>query len=107
MKSEVAALLEAPVDSKNSPEPAPPRSRKGKRRTAQATTSVDAVRFFLSKSENNSVPVLDREFASESEAIIESLNTGKCCFAGSEWNGLADLGTKMPLIRKEAVTRKK
>ena len=107
MKSELAPPLEAPADSKNSPEPAPPRTRKGKRRTAQVATSGDALRFFLSKSENNSVPVLDREFANESEAIIESLKTGKSYFVISEWKGLADLSKKMPLIRKEAVTNKK
>jgi hypothetical protein len=107
MKSELAALVEPPADSKNLPEPAPPRTRRGKRRTAQASTSGDAVRFFLSKSENNTVPSLDREFANESEAIIESLKTGKSYFVVSEWKGLADLSKKMPLIRKEAVTRKK
>ncbi len=106
MKSDLAALDE-PADSKNSPEPAPPRTRRGKRRTAQASTSRDAVRFFLSKSENTNVPSLDREFANESEAVIESLKTGKSYFAVSEWKGLADLSKKMPLIRKEAVTRKK
>ena len=107
MKSELAALAEAPVDSKNSPEPAPPRTRKGKRRTAQVSTSGDAIRFFLSKSENNTVPSLDREFANESEAIIESLKTDKSYFVVSEWKGLADVSKKMPLIRKEVVTRKK
>ena len=106
MKSDLAPLVEAPVDSKNSPEPAPP--RRGKRRSAPVTTSNDAVRFFLSKSESNSaVPALDREFANESEAIIESLKTGKSYFVVSEWKGLADLTNEMPLIRKEAVTRKK
>jgi hypothetical protein len=50
---------------------------------------------------------LDREFAAESEAIIESLKTGKSYFVISEWKGLADVSKKMPLIRKEAVTSKK
>ena len=65
------------------------------------------MRFFLSKSENNGVPVLDREFSNEPEAILESLKTGKSYFAISEWKGSADLSKKMPLIRKEAVSRKK
>ena len=65
------------------------------------------MRFFLSKTENNGLPVLDREFSNESEAIIESLKTGKSYFVISEWKGSADLSKKMPLIRKEAVTRKK
>jgi len=65
------------------------------------------VRFFLSKTENNGLPVLDREFSNEPEAIIESLKTGKSYFVISEWKGSADLSKKMPLIRKEAVTSKK
>jgi hypothetical protein len=107
VKSELTALVDATQDSKNLPEPAPARTRRGKRRTTQETTSGGAVRFFLSKSENNSIPVLDREFAAESEAIIESLKTGKSYFVISEWKGLADVSKKMPLIRKEAVTSKK
>ena len=65
------------------------------------------MRFFLNKSESNGVPVLDREFANEPEAIIESLKTGKSYFVISEWKGLADLSKKMPLIRKEVVTGRK
>ena len=65
------------------------------------------MRFFLSKSENNGIPVLDREFARESEVILESLKTGKSYFVISEWKGLADLSKKVPLIRKEVVTSKK
>ncbi len=108
MKSELAAIADAPPDSKNASEIGPARPRRGKRRSAQGMSSTGAaVRFFLSKSENNGVPVLDREFANESEAIIESLKTGKNYFVISEWKGLADLSKKIPLIRKEVVTSKK
>ena len=107
MKSELAAIADPPTDSKITAEPAPARTRKGKRRTTPAASSGGAVRFFLSKSENNGIPLLDREFSSEPEAMIESLKTGKTYFVVSEWKGLADLSKKMPLIRKEAVTSKK
>ena len=108
VKSELTAIAEPPADSKNTAESAPTRTRRGKRRATQGTASGGStVRFFLSKSENNSVPVLDREFVNESEAIVESLKTGKTYFVISEWKGLADLSRKMPLIRKEAVTNKK
>lgn len=69
--------------------------------------SGGAVRFFLSKSDSNGVPLLDREFGSEPEALIESLKTGKSYFVISEWKGLADLSKKMPLIRKEAISHRK
>jgi len=107
LKSELATIADTPLDSKNPSETAPARPRRGKRRSAQGTSSTGTVRFFLSKSENNGVPVLDREFANESEAIIESLKTGKSYFVISEWKGLADLSKKIPLIRKEVITSKK
>ena len=107
MKSELTAIADPTTDLKNTLEPAPPRTRKGKRRSIPATSLGAAVRFFLSKSENNGIPLLDREFSSEPEAMIESLKTGKTYFVISEWKGLADLSKKMPLIRKEAVPSKK
>jgi len=109
MKSELAAITGQESDPRSaSAETAPSRTRRGKRRSAQATApSGGALRFFLNKSESNGVPVLDREFANEPEAIIESLKTGKSYFVISEWKGLADLSKKMPLIRKEVVTGRK
>ena len=109
MKSEFSLTAEPESDSKNGfAETAPARTRRGKRRsTPSVAPSGGAVRFFLSKSESNGVPVLDREFASEPEALIESLKTGKSYFVISEWKGSADLSKKMPLIRKEAITHRK
>ena len=107
MKSELAAIAEVPADSKNIPEPSQQRTRKGKRRSAPLAASGGAARFFLSKTENNGIPVLDREFSNEPEAILESLKTGKSYFVITEWKGAADLSKKMPLIRKEVVTSKK
>jgi hypothetical protein len=109
MKSEVSIAAEPGADSKNgSAEAAPARTRRGKRRSTQATAPFGgASRFFLSKAESNGVPVLDREFASEPEALIESLKTGKSYFVISEWKGSADLSKKMPLVRKEAVAHKR
>jgi hypothetical protein len=108
VKSELAAIADPPpADSKNTSEPAPARTRKGKRRSAPATPSGAAVRFFLSKADNNGIPVLEREFSNEPEAILESLKTGKSYFVISEWKGAADLSKKVPLIRKEVVTSKK
>jgi len=108
MKSELAAITVPTPDSKNTSEASSARARKGKRRSSPATSlGAAAVRFFLSKSENNGIPLLDREVSSEPEAMIESLKTGKTYFVISEWKGLADLSKKMPLIRKEAVPSKK
>ncbi len=102
MKSELAAITEPESDSKNtSSEASTSRTRRGKRRSTQASApSGGAVRFFLSKSDSNGVPLLDLEFATEPEALIESLKTGKSYFVISEWKGLADLYKRVPLIRK-------
>ena len=109
MKSELAAIIEPESEvRKASTEIVPSRTRRGKRRSTQtAAPTGGAIRFFLSKSETNGVPLLDREFSSEPEALIESLKTGRSYFAISEWKGLADLSKKMPLIRKEAITHKR
>ena len=107
MKGEVTAGAESGPDLKTTLELVPPRTRKSKRRTAQGASATGAVRFFLSKSDSNGVPDLDREFDTEPEAIVESLKTEKSYFVISEWKGLADLTKKVPLIRKEAVIVKK
>jgi hypothetical protein len=106
MKGELTAATDGTPDPKATSEAAPSRSRKSKRRSAPAPSSA-AVRFFLSKSESNGIPALDREFDSEPEAIVESLKTGRSYFVISEWKGLADVSRKVPLIRKEAIGNKK
>jgi hypothetical protein len=109
MKGEHSTALEAvdaQPDVRATTESAPQRSRANKQRSKRRTLSSGAVRFFLSKADSDGVPSLDRELGSESEAIVESLKTGKSYFVISEWKGLADLTKKVPLIRKEAVTQK-
>jgi hypothetical protein len=107
VKSELTAIAEAPADLKTASETAPTRARKGKRRSTVTPSAGGTVRFFLSKAESNGIPVLDREFSSEPEAILESLKTGKTYFVITEWKGAADLSKKMPLIRKEVVTSRR
>jgi len=107
VKIELAAIAGPEAHSLDTSEPGAPRTRKGKRQSSSTTSSGAAVRFFLSKSENNGVPVFDREFTNEAEAILESLKTGKTYFVISEWRGSADVSKKMPLIRKDVVRSKK
>jgi hypothetical protein len=104
--TELAAIADPEASPKNTSETGASKTRKGKRQSGP-TSSGAAVRFFLSKSENNGIPVLDREFPNEAEAILESLKTGKTYFVISEWRGSADVSKKMPLIRKDIVRSKK
>jgi len=103
VKGELTPAIDA--DTRITPETAPLRSRKSKGRSSSGPGSGTGARFFLSKSESNGVPALDREFDSEPEAIVESLKTGRSYFVISEWKGMADVSKKVPLIRKEAIKK--
>jgi hypothetical protein len=107
MKGEQTGPGTSLSDQRNPSEPAAPRSRTVRRRSGQDTSPGGTVRFFLSKADSSGVPSFDRELENESEAIVESLKTGRSYFVISEWKGLADLSKKVPLIRKEAITTKK
>jgi hypothetical protein len=108
MKNEPSESQDFSLDNKPPSETPTPRGRRGgKRRTSQASLSGGPVRFFLSKSESNGIPLLEEEFPSEPEAMLESLKTGRSYFAISEWKSSADLSKKVPQIRKECVTAKK
>src|SRR5688572_10302635 len=107
MKGEHTSTGEAPVEPRMTSDTVASRTRPGRRNSAQGNSATRAVRFFLSKGDSSGVPSLDRELANESEAIVESLKTGKTYFVVSEWKGSADLSKKIPLIRKEVVSYKK
>ena len=108
MKNDLNTLEDSSMDNKKPTEPSAPRDRRGgKRRSSQSSISGGPVRFFLSKSGSNGTPLLEEEFASESEAMLESLKTGRSYFVISEWISSADLSKKVPQIRKECVTAKK
>ncbi|MCZ2078703.1 MAG: hypothetical protein LC130_27370 [Bryobacterales bacterium] len=76
----------------------------GRRRGVTRTESNGTVRFFLGKADGKT-PLLEREIASENEALLESLKTGASYFAVSEWRAIADLSKEVPQIRKEGVKR--
>jgi hypothetical protein len=66
----------------------------------------EAQRFFLAESDQDSgVPELGKEFATEPEAIVESLKTGRSYFTLSEWQGVADFSGKKPELKRQGVTR--
>jgi hypothetical protein len=108
MKNELSEIGDSSLDKNPTAETPAPRGRRGgKRRSPQASMSGGPVRFFLSKSESNGTPLLEEEFGSEAEAMLESLKTGRSYFVISEWKSSADLSKKVPQIRKECVTAKK
>lgn len=107
MKSEPSNVGDSILDNKSTVETSSTRGRRGKRRGSSASSTGGPLRFFLSKADSNGVPLLDQELASEPEAMLESLKTGRSYFVISEWKGAADLSKKVPQIRKESITAKK
>jgi hypothetical protein len=76
----------------------------GRRRNSNRPDVNSATRFFLGKADGKT-PHLEREIATEKEALLESLKTGSSYFAVSEWRAIADLSKEVPQICKEAVKR--
>jgi hypothetical protein len=101
MGSEAA---EARGDQRDSQSARTPRGN-GKGRSRQEN-GVEGQRFFLAESDaSNGVPELGKEFATEPEAIVESLKTGLSYFTLSEWRGTADFSGKKPQLKRQGVTR--
>jgi hypothetical protein len=99
-----ANVVETGTDPKNS-QPVRPAQPARKPRTTQGT-GLGSQRFFLAKpGSGGTLPELDKEFATEPEAIVESLKTGRSYFTVSEWRGMADFSGRKPQLRKELVSR--
>jgi len=68
--------------------------------------SAPPARFFLAKSgASGDTPALERECATEAEAIAEAFKTGVTYYAVSEYRALVDCSGKQPVFKKEAVKR--
>ncbi len=74
------------------------------RKRASTGAEKSGARFFLGKADAKT-PVLEREFATENDALIEALKTGQTYFVVSEWKAVADLSKEVPQIRKDIVRR--
>jgi len=61
-------------------------------------------RFFLAKpGASGATPALERECATEAEAIAEAFKTGVNYSACNEYRSLVDFRCKQPVFKKEAV----
>ena len=67
---------------------------------------VEGQRFFVAKAVGTSgFPEFAKEFATEAEAIVESLKTGRSFFVVLEFRGVADFSGKKAKLTKEPVAR--
>jgi hypothetical protein len=61
-------------------------------------------RYFLAKPNGDgSIPALDRELASEGEALVEALRSGVTFYAIQEFRVIPDFAGRKPQLQKEAV----
>lgn len=62
-------------------------------------------RYFLAKAnrDDGSMPALDRELASEGEALVEALRSGVTFYAIQEFRVIPDFASRRPQLQKEAV----
>lgn len=85
------------------------RATKTTARTRRSRTNSDEdnsgdVRYFLAKpNTNGGTPALDRQVASEGEALVEALRLGVTYYAVQEFRVVPDFAGRTPQLRKEAV----
>lgn len=72
----------------------------------QEGTSQAVARFFLAKpGANSSAPALDRECATEAEAMAEAFKAGTSYFAVTEYRAVVDCTGKQPQFKKEVIRK--
>jgi len=81
------------------------RAERPSRKPAASAAAPDVTaRFFLAKADSNgNGPALERELATEAEAMLESLKTGRNYYSIVEWRAIADCAGKAPQVKKEPV----
>ena len=84
-----------------------PTSRTRRPRTDAGAEDGGYARYFLAKANGDgSTPVLDREVATEGEALVEALRLGVTYYDIQEFRVIPDFAGKRPQLTKEAVRRK-
>jgi hypothetical protein len=73
-------------------------------RTEREEEDNGYARYFLGKADNKGVaPALDREVASEGEALVEALRLGVTFYALQEFRVVPDFSGRKPQLNKEPV----
>jgi hypothetical protein len=81
-----------------------PATRTRHTRTNASEEDNACARYFLAKANSDgSTPALEREVATEGEALVEALRLGVTYYAVQEFRVIPDLAGKRPQLKKEAV----
>lgn len=84
-----------------------PITRARRNRTTPGEEDSDFARYFLAKATGDGgIPTLDREVASESEALVEALRLGVTYYAIQEFRVIPDFAGRRPQLLKEAIRGK-
>lgn len=89
-----------------SPETPARKQRKLKDKTRETENGAPNYRFFLGAGEENGVPSLEREFAGELEAQLESLKLDRTYHKVESWKAVADLSNGSIAVQKRPVGKK-
>ena len=81
-----------------------PSNRARRARASGSEEDNSCTRYFLGKANGDgSTPALDREVASEGEALVEALRSGVTYYAIQEFRVIPDFASRRPQLKKEAV----
>ena len=84
-----------------------PTTRTRRTRTNAGEEDGGCARYFLAKTNGDgSTPALDREVATEGEALVEALRLGVTYYAIQEFRVIPDFASRRPQLKKEAVRGK-
>ncbi len=78
-----------------------------RRRRGARGMDLQSARFFLVEASSNGSLKLGQEVASENEAMVESFRVGGSFAVVTEWKAVVDLGSGVPIIKKEAIVSEK
>ncbi|TAM83503.1 MAG: hypothetical protein EPN47_05175 [Acidobacteria bacterium] len=96
-----ATAIDEPKGIQALTKPARPTKQEGASQAA-----APAARFFLAKpGANSGAPTLDRECATEAEAMAEAFKAGTTYYAVTEYRAVVDCTGKQPQFKKEVVRK--
>ncbi len=84
-----------------------PTTRTRRTRANAGEEDSGSARYFLAKANGDgSTPALDREVATEGEALVEALRLGVTYYAIQEFRVIPDFAGRRPQLKKETVRSK-
>ncbi len=93
-----------PAEAKNSQTPTRP--LRTPKQDGASPTATPTARFFLVKpGATGTTPVLDRECATEAEAMAEAFKAGTSYYTVTEYRAVVDCTGKQPQFKKEVVKK--